>query len=273
MFVLVWFGLVVVGIIFQHYRLRWTRDNVLDSVPKNKIGRADLFIKSREKQYLQLFPNSWQFLAEVIFTETGIYVFRYRGSFGIARIFVKFHCLYAVEQDILPFLKTRLNANSFIHQIDLLRVEGRTVTIEFGEYASWAKRPFRQYRFVLQDVRGNHTYRNLLRFQRYRYDILQNQQHNSALPTTQNYNRWREKSAKELPSIEEKSNKEKIIDGLTSLYRYERAWTIKQLWAFDVIDEIILHLLKDISTTDPEPRVREAASELLTARKIKFPKA
>ncbi len=123
---------------------------------------------------------------------------------------------------------------------------------------------------MLQDVRGNNTYRNLLRFQRYRYDILQNQQHNFAIPTTQNYNRRQEKSAKELPFIAEKSDKEKIIDGLTSTYRHERAWTIKQLWAFDVIDETILHLLKDMSTTDPEPRVREAAKELIAARKKTF---
>ena len=270
MFVLVWVGLMVLGIIYQHYHLRWIRDQVLDTVPKNEIGRADLFIKSREKQYLRLFSNSWQFLAEVIFTETGIYVFRYNGSFGIPRIFVKFHCLYAVEQDILPFLKTRLNANAVIHQIDLLRVEGRTVTIDFGEYASWSKRPFRQYRFVLQDVRGNNTYRSLLRFQRYRYDMLQNQERNYAFPTAQNGNHWREKSATALLPTLEKSNKEKIIDGLTSSFRHERAWTIKQLRAFDAINDTILQILKEMSVTDPEPRVKEAARELLDARKIKF---
>ena len=263
----VWVGLICVSMIYQHYHLRWIRGKVLETVHPNEVGRTDLFIKTRERHYRQLFSSSWRFPAEAIFTETGIYIFRYIGLFGYTKIFVKYHCLYAVEQDILPFLKTRLNTFRFIHQIDLLRVEGRDVTIEFGEYMSWAARPFRQYRFVLQDVRGNNTYRNVIRFQRYRYDILQSQQRNVALPATQHHKHQQEKPARELLFTEGISDKEKIIDGLTSTYRHERTWTIKQLRELDDIDGQILYLLKDIAAADPDPQVREAARELIAARK------
>ena len=264
----VWVGLICVGMVCQHFYLRWTRDKILDSVHQNEVGRADLFIKTREKHYNQLFPSSWRFPAEVIVTETGIYIFRYIGLFGYTKIFVKYHCLYAVEQDILFFLQQRLNTFRFIHQVDLLQIEGRKVTIEFGEYVSWTTRPFRTYRFVLEDVRGNNIYHNLLRFQRYRYDVLQSQSeaHNLPLRAPQNYARRQAKLAEELLNMEEKSDKERIIDGLTSTYRHERANTIKHLWEFDRINGQILYLLKDISNNDPDLQVRKAARELIDSR-------
>jgi hypothetical protein len=202
----------------------------------------------------------------VIFTENGIYIFRYIGLFGYTKIFVKYHCLYATKEDALPFLKSRLNNFRFIHQIDLLQIEGRNATIEFGEYVSWTNMPFRQYRFVLLDVRGNDEYRNLIRFQRYRYDILENQKQKSMPPSQWDSKSFQKNSSESLQLPKKELDKEKIINGLSSAYKHERVWTIMQIWELDDINEQIMHTLKEMSATDPDPEVREAAKELIVAR-------
>ncbi|MCP5100708.1 MAG: hypothetical protein GY943_34600 [Chloroflexi bacterium] len=51
--------------------------------------------------------------------------------------------------------------------IDLLHINGRKVTIDFS------KSGYQPYRLVIPDLRSNDGYRNVLRLQRYRYDVLQ----------------------------------------------------------------------------------------------------
>mgnify|MGYP006921589057 CR=1 FL=1 len=171
------FGFVWIGAaVYQHYHLCATRDEIISSIQQSiAIGRTDLFIKTREYDYRRWWSLSWRFPAEVIFAENGIYIFRYIGLFGRTKIFVKYHCLYATEQDILPFLKSRVNHFNFIHHLDLLKVDRRQVTLEFEMNVPWANMRFRHYCFVLEDVRDNDANRNLMRFQRYRHDILQQQ--------------------------------------------------------------------------------------------------
>ena len=60
---------------------------------------------------------------------------------------------------------------------------------------------------------------------------------------------------------EEKLEKEKLIDGLTSGYKYERIWTAKHIREHEDVDEQVLQILKGLSVDDPEPEVRQAALE------------
>lgn len=55
--------------------------------------------------------------------------------------------------------------------------------------------------------------------------------------------------------------KEKLMDGLTSAYKHERMWTAKRIQELDSVDEQILFILKDMSTKDPDPEIREVAEK------------
>lgn len=60
-----------------------------------------------------------------------------------------------------------------------------------------------------------------------------------------------------------KSEKEKVMDGLTSVFKYERLWAIKSVHTLNEVDEQVLQLVKTIASNDEEPEVREAATEIM----------
>jgi hypothetical protein len=60
-----------------------------------------------------------------------------------------------------------------------------------------------------------------------------------------------------------KSEKEKVIDGLTSTFKFERIWAVKALTHLQQVDEQMQQLLKTIAMYDEELDVREAAVETM----------
>jgi len=60
-----------------------------------------------------------------------------------------------------------------------------------------------------------------------------------------------------------KSEKEKVIDGLTSTFKFERIWAVKALTHLQQVDEQMQQLLKTIAMYDEELEVREAAVETM----------
>lgn len=64
-------------------------------------------------------------------------------------------------------------------------------------------------------------------------------------------------------AYEAKAEKEKVIDGLTSVFKYERIWAVKELLQLDCIDEQMYQRLEMVALSDEEQEVREAATEIL----------
>lgn len=62
---------------------------------------------------------------------------------------------------------------------------------------------------------------------------------------------------------EVKSEKEKAIDGLTSVFKFERIWAVRSVSKMDQVDDQVLQLVKTIASDDKEPEVREAAKEIM----------
>ena len=62
---------------------------------------------------------------------------------------------------------------------------------------------------------------------------------------------------------EAKTEKEKVIDGITSVFKYERIWAVRELLQMEHIDEQMVQLLETIALRDEEQEVREAATEVL----------
>jgi hypothetical protein len=60
-----------------------------------------------------------------------------------------------------------------------------------------------------------------------------------------------------------KSEKEKVIDGLTSHFKYERIWAVKSVPQMNEIDDQVLQMVKTIASNDEELEVREAAKEIM----------
>lgn len=65
-----------------------------------------------------------------------------------------------------------------------------------------------------------------------------------------------------------KSEKERIIDGLTSTFKFERIWAVEALTHLQQIDEQMQQLLKTIAVYDQESEVREAAIETMNQLSI-----
>jgi hypothetical protein len=60
-----------------------------------------------------------------------------------------------------------------------------------------------------------------------------------------------------------RSQKEKLLDGLNSFYKYERIQTAKDIEALEMVADVVLQRLADLAATDPEPEVRQAAQNAL----------
>jgi len=74
-------------------------------------------------------------------------------------------------------------------------------------------------------------------------------------------------SEPQLPMHNTRSQKEKLLDGLNSSYRYERIQTVKDIEALETVAEVVLQRLADLAATDPEPEVRQAAQNALLKHK------
>lgn len=64
-----------------------------------------------------------------------------------------------------------------------------------------------------------------------------------------------------------RSQKEKLLDGLNSFYKYERIQTAKDIEALETAAEVVLQRLADLAAADPEPEVRQAAQTALQKHK------
>ncbi|GAB4271409.1 MAG: hypothetical protein Kow0080_16810 [Candidatus Promineifilaceae bacterium] len=71
------------------------------------------------------------------------------------------------------------------------------------------------------------------------------------------------KSKSQIPTHNTYSQKENLLDGLNSFYKYERIQTAKNIEALETAAEVVLQQLADLATTDPEPEVRQAAQNAL----------
>jgi hypothetical protein len=60
-----------------------------------------------------------------------------------------------------------------------------------------------------------------------------------------------------------KSEKEKVTDGLTSVFKYERLWAVKSVAKMNEVDDQVLELVQTIASNDEEPEVREEAKAVL----------
>jgi hypothetical protein len=65
------------------------------------------------------------------------------------------------------------------------------------------------------------------------------------------------------PELDSRSDKEKLMDSLTSPFRHERKLAAENAANFGQIDEGVVHLLQEIAHSDSEEIVRTAASETL----------
>ena len=65
-----------------------------------------------------------------------------------------------------------------------------------------------------------------------------------------------------------KSEKEKVIDGLASVYKYERLWAVNTLSQMTSVDEQMLRLLETLAQLDEEPEVRAAAADTMNKLRI-----
>ncbi|MFZ0545512.1 MAG: hypothetical protein WAM60_08740 [Candidatus Promineifilaceae bacterium] len=77
---------------------------------------------------------------------------------------------------------------------------------------------------------------------------------------TYNLIRWNDGS-ENVPVKLIPSDKEEIIDGLTSNYRYERLQMAQQVGNLDTVDELVVYILQDMANDDPDLAVRQAAQE------------
>ena len=68
--------------------------------------------------------------------------------------------------------------------------------------------------------------------------------------------------------FEAKSEKEKVVDGLTSVFKYERIWAVKELLQIENVDGQMLQLLKTVASHDEENEVREAAIDTINKLQI-----
>ncbi|MCB8981340.1 MAG: hypothetical protein H6657_28375 [Ardenticatenaceae bacterium] len=60
-----------------------------------------------------------------------------------------------------------------------------------------------------------------------------------------------------------KSAKEKVIDGLTSVFKYERLWAVKSVLTMNEVDDQVRQIVKNIASNDEEPEVREVATKIM----------
>jgi len=68
--------------------------------------------------------------------------------------------------------------------------------------------------------------------------------------------------------FEAKSDRETIIDGLTSSFKFERIWAVKELLEIEIVDWQMHQLLNELATGDEEPEVREAATKIMKKLEI-----
>ncbi|WP_420643928.1 hypothetical protein [Candidatus Leptofilum sp.] len=68
--------------------------------------------------------------------------------------------------------------------------------------------------------------------------------------------------------FEEKSDRETIIDGLTSSFKHERIWAAEQLLELEIVDWEMRRLLDALAVDDEEPDVREAATKIIKKLQI-----
>jgi hypothetical protein len=59
--------------------------------------------------------------------------------------------------------------------------------------------------------------------------------------------------------VDPKPEKERLIDGLKSNFKYERIWTANEIKELESVDEQVMFILQELSVSDPDPEVREAA--------------
>ena len=71
----------------------------------------------------------------------------------------------------------------------------------------------------------------------------------------------------EMP-FEAKSDKETIVDGLSSNFKYERIWAVNELLQIENVDEQMLQLLKTLALHDEEIEVCEAAKKIMNKLQI-----
>ena len=68
--------------------------------------------------------------------------------------------------------------------------------------------------------------------------------------------------------FEEKSDREVIIDGLTSNFKHERIWATEQLLELKIVDWEMRRLLDALATRDEEPKVRAVATKIMKKLQI-----
>lgn len=68
--------------------------------------------------------------------------------------------------------------------------------------------------------------------------------------------------------FEELSDKEAILDGLTSHFKHERIWAAEQLLELKIVDWEMRQLLDELATRDEEPEVRDAAAKIMKKLQI-----
>ncbi len=158
---------ILIAIVSNHFYVVRVRNTVLDSIEQSiEIGYCDLDIIIQEPDSKNR-PVTRYGQAEVVFTEKGLFIFRYSSFLGLIKLFTKYEWLYVHRSEPIPFINKRMASWRVALPIELLHIEGRRVTIDF------AKPGYQPYRLVIPDLRSNDGYRNLLRLQRYRYDVLQ----------------------------------------------------------------------------------------------------
>jgi hypothetical protein len=67
----------------------------------------------------------------------------------------------------------------------------------------------------------------------------------------------------QISRLKNMTDKGKVVDGLTSSFTQERLWSIRQIQELGEIEEQLIPIIEEMSTTDPDENVREAATVFL----------
>ena len=67
----------------------------------------------------------------------------------------------------------------------------------------------------------------------------------------------------QITRLKSMTDKEKVADGLTSSFTQERLWYVRQIQELGKIEEELIPLLEEMSASDPDANVREAATTTL----------
>ncbi|WP_420630759.1 hypothetical protein [Candidatus Leptofilum sp.] len=65
-----------------------------------------------------------------------------------------------------------------------------------------------------------------------------------------------------------KSEKEKVMDGLSSVFKHERIWAVKAVPQMNQVDDQVLQLVKTIASNDEDLEVREVATVIMNKLQI-----